>query len=94
MSSHKRFQSPSVAAFTTALAASLQGIDRLPPDDRSSKTVLSLLDHVLQAMHAGTPELRPVDRREMRMLRSQLQDAIEARDMWMDVPVSPADVIH
>ena len=93
MSRHKRFHSPSVGALVTAMAASLQGIDRLPPEERSSRTALALLDFVLRRMNAETPELRPSDLRELQMLRTQLQEAVEGLPMWAG-QVSPSDVIH
>ena len=93
MSEHKQFHSPSVGALVTAMSASLQGIDRLPPEDRSSQAVLALLDHVLRQMRAGTPELRPADWREIEQLRAQLQAAIEGEQMWSGNQ-APSDVVH
>ena len=93
MSQHKRFHSPSVGVLVTAMAASLQGIDRLPLEDRSSRAALALLDHVLQEMHEHTPELRPRDKRELLTLRTQLQDAVEGQDMWVWLGI-PRDVVH
>ena len=86
MSKHYRFHSPSVGALVTATAAALQGIDRLPPEDRSSQTALTLLDYVLRQMREGTPDLRPNDWQEIDKLRAQLQAAIEGEQMWAGFP--------
>ena len=37
-----------ISRLTTAVAACFQGLDMLPPEERSSKEALSLLTHALQ----------------------------------------------
>ena len=76
------------------MAASLQGIDRLPSEDRSSQTALSLLDHVIRGMLGPEgPGLRPGDQLELQTLRSQLQDAVEGQNMWVEFP-DLGDLVH
>ena len=83
-----------VGVFVTALGSSLQGLDKLPAEDRSSSAVLELLDHVLREMDSS--ELTRVSQNEkgaLKAFRAHLQDVIEGDNFWGQ-EFSPSDLIH
>ena len=94
MGKQRYFHHRPVGALLVAFAASIQGIERLAPQNRSSRRVMNLLNHVLDRMEVETPELTRSDKRELKKLRSQLQDAVSnAPAMWANFP-GPGGLIH
>ena len=83
--SDKRLHPHVVGAFVTVLAASLQGLDRFPADERSSTTALSLVDHVLRD-HRFDPPLTQAQKAQLQKLCLQLRHAVSSVPMWTGVP--------
>ena len=93
MSEHKQFRSPSVAALVEAVAASLQGLDRLPPEDRTSQSALRLLDYVVRTAFENNPDLRPDDERDLKTIVESLRASTEGRQKWAGHGF-PRNLIH
>ena len=93
MSEHRQFRSPSVAAFVGAVAASLQGIDRLLPENRTSSSALRLLDYVVRTVFEENPELHPDDERDLKVIVGMLRVSTEGSDKW-EGRESPQKLLH
>ena len=88
----KLSMSITISRLTMAVAACFQGLDMLPPEDRSTNNALSLLKHALQEM-----TLHPMPSAQGREFENsllvQLQVDTEGPSMWAEV-LSPGEVVH
>lgn len=78
----------------TALGSSLQGMDELPPEGRSSSAVLDLLDYVFREMDSSDQtRVSQSEKGDLETFCAQLRDVIEGDNYW-SAELVHGDLIH